>query len=103
MRSRRRRYLAAESQILGEVVRQIAPTDRIDRRLDVVFDANELDSNCRGRLYIDNRKPGAPVAILWAADAAGVDEVDAVDHAMPGHMCVPERDDIARPRARRLG
>jgi hypothetical protein len=37
------RGLATVPQILGEIVWQIAPANRIDRLLEIIFDADELD------------------------------------------------------------
>src|SRR5215211_1393509 len=83
-------------QLLRELVGQVAVQDALGRPLHVVLHTDELDSSDL-LVGIDENVPRVPVSILWLADRAGVHEVDALDHAVPGLVGVTEGDQVPLP------
>src|SRR6185437_7806794 len=88
-------YLAAVAEILGEVIRQLTPANRVHRLLDIVLDAQELDTDNVVRVDRDEHEARSPVAVLRPADAPRVEEMNALDDPVPRLMRVAECDEIA--------
>src|SRR3954470_18820736 len=91
--------LAARAQVVGEIVRQVALSNRPRGPLDVVFHAHEFHVHSGPRANMEQDIAGAPIAILRTTDAARIDEVNALHDAVPWLVRVTEANDVARPRA----
>src|SRR4030095_6957459 len=93
-----RAWHPSRPQLLGELVGELALPNRLHDALDVVVDPYEL----RVRLALSDREQdvaGPPMAVLRFAHRSRVEEVHAVDDAMPGLVRVSEGDHVARLRA----
>ena len=65
--------------------------------MDIVLHADELGGN-RLACHLEEDVTRPPITVLGAPDAAGVEEVDAVNLSMPWQMRVTESDGISRLR-----
>src|SRR5688572_19177434 len=93
-----RNALTATSQVMREVVRQVARLDSARRTLDVVVDAHELDSRV-AVAELQHYVPRAPIAILRPSDASGVQEMHAGHLTMIRQVRVAEGDHVTSLRA----